>query len=144
MRLKIFRNCCLNISIPFFQSVKEVLEASYQVVQGFLWKFKVKLHVGGNDVICNFKVWERSWIPNGRDVKVNCDNTKTYNLTQNPVQQREKSGKSRRDILVRKRRQTSRKRLGGITPKDVNDEEVQLFLREALAEINAGEGPDYR
>jgi hypothetical protein len=32
---------------------------------------------------------------------------------------------------------------GGVSPIDVNHEDVQLFLREALREINAGEGPDY-
>lgn len=33
---------------------------------------------------------------------------------------------------------------GGVRPEDVNSKDIQLFLKEALDEINAGEGPDYR
>jgi hypothetical protein len=32
---------------------------------------------------------------------------------------------------------------GGVSSIDVNDENVKLFLDEALAEINASEEPDY-
>lgn len=44
--------------------------------------------------------------------------------------------------LARERRQLGVP--GGVSPIDVNDENVQLFLQEALAEVNAGEDPDYR
>jgi len=33
--------------------------------------------------------------------------------------------------------------VGGVTPINVHDEDVQLFLKEALVDINAGEEPDY-
>jgi len=33
---------------------------------------------------------------------------------------------------------------GGDFPVDINDENVQLYLKEALAEINAGEEPNYK
>lgn len=42
--------------------------------------------------------------------------------------------------LNRERRQIP----GGVSSIDVNDDDVQLYLTEALAEINAGEEPDYR
>lgn len=32
---------------------------------------------------------------------------------------------------------------GGVSAIDVNDEDVKLYLNEALAEVNAGEDPDY-
>jgi len=32
---------------------------------------------------------------------------------------------------------------GRISPIDINDENVQLYLKEALVDINAGEEPDY-
>lgn len=115
----------------------EILEASYQSVQGDLYKFKVKVLVGGNTAICHFEVWEQGWIVDGRDVKVNCDNDKKYKLTQNPVYQRGKSKRSRRDAL-------SPVPPGGVYQENVNHKDVQLYLREALEEINAGEEPDYR
>lgn len=85
---------------------------------------------GDNDVICDFEVWEQSWLENGRDVKVHCDNRKLYSFSQNPVAQREKA---------RNKRQVP----GAPRPTDVTDENVLLYLNEALAEINEKEEPDY-
>ena len=68
--------------------MKEILQASLQIVAGELYKFSVALKRDTTDVICVFKVWEQSWMFNGRDVEVECDNNKTYKLTQNPVSMR--------------------------------------------------------
>jgi hypothetical protein len=95
-----------------------------------LYEFKVAVSSGNDEVICNFEVWEQSWIENGRDVKVHCDNQKLYKLTQNPVAQREKA-RNRRQLV------------GAPLPTDVNNEDVLLYLNEALAEINEKEDPDY-
>lgn len=122
----------------FLFSVKKVLEATRQVVSGFATKFKVLLELEGKDVTCDFDVWEQGWIPNGRKVKVECDNEKKYNLTQNPVSQRNKQ-RARRD--TRERRQLGVP--GGINPIDVDHEDVQLYLSEAFTEINASDEPDY-
>lgn len=42
--------------------------------------------------------------------------------------------------MTRSRRQIP----GGVSPLDVNDDRLQIYLIEALNEINAGEDPDYR
>lgn len=68
--------------------MEKILQASQQVVAGVLYNFRVALKKEGADVVCVFKVWEQSWMLNGRDVEVKCDNQKTYNLTQNPVSMR--------------------------------------------------------
>lgn len=44
--------------------------------------------------------------------------------------------------LARERRQLGVP--GGVVPIDVKSDDVQLYLQEALAEVNAGEEPDYR
>jgi hypothetical protein len=36
-----------------------------------------------------------------------------------------------------------RNRVGGARPIDVNDEDVQLFLNEAIEKVNGDEDPDY-
>ena len=47
--------------------------------------------------------------------------------------------------MTRERRGLGKKNLlGGRTPLDPADEDVQLYLSEALAHINAGEEPDYK
>lgn len=82
--------------------------------------------VGGSEVTCHFEVWEQSWLPNGRQTKVNCDNAKTYSLTQMPVYQREKS-RTRRDNSV-----------GALQPVDKNDEKVLKLLETHLKRLDTG------
>jgi hypothetical protein len=74
----------------FLFSVTKVLEATVQVVAGTLHKFKVELLNDNNKVICDFEVWERAWLKDGRQVKMHCDNNKLYSFVQTPVNQREK------------------------------------------------------
>lgn len=123
MRLQIPSNKPSNISNS---SVQEILEASTQVVAGDLVKFKVKLLLGESDVICHFEVWERVWIANGRDVKVNCDNQKAYKFLQMPMSQREKL-RRRRDTLV-----------GAPAEIDSNDEKVLDLLQTHLKRLDTG------
>lgn len=109
-----------------FSSVKQILEATSQVVSGRLVKIKALLKLGDNDVTCLFEVWEQSWIPDGRKVKVECDNQKKYALTQNPVSQREKL-RSKRDTRVG-------------APSDVNndDKAVVELLTTHLKRLDTG------
>lgn len=100
--------------------------ATTQVVSGSLVKIKALMNVGGNDVVCHFEVWEQSWIPNGRQVKVTCENQKEYNLTQNPAAQRGKS-RTRRDTLV-----------GAPAEVDNNDESVLNLLSTHLKRLDTG------
>lgn len=89
-------------------------------------KIKAVLKVGDHDTVCHFEVWEQAWIPNGRQVKVTCDNEKKYNLTQNPTAQREKS-RSRRDTLV-----------GAPAEVDNKDENVLNLLNTHLKRLDTG------
>lgn len=68
----------------------KILQATKQIVAGELYTFRVALIKDAADVICEFKVWEQSWMLNGRDVEVNCDNQNIYKFTQNPVGMRTK------------------------------------------------------
>ena len=88
------------------------------------------IDVGGQDVTCDLDISEQSWVPNGRQVNINCDNQKLYKFNQNPVYQRQQ---------VRNRRQI----VGGASPVDINDDQVQLYLTEAVDEVNGKEDPDY-
>ena len=90
-----------------------------------LYKFRVSLRSGGNDVICKFNVWEQSWIENGRKVEVECDNKKTYKLTQNPVNKRAKS-RSRRQLV------------GGPSDVESNDDHVNNLLENHLQRLETG------
>lgn len=70
--------------------VVKILQATKKIVSGELYTFRVALKKDAADVICEFKVWEQSWMLNGRDVEVKCDNENVYKLTQNPVNMRSK------------------------------------------------------
>lgn len=89
-------------------------------------KFKVLLLVAGNDVNCDFEVWEQAWLADGRQVKVNCDNRKLYSFTQTPVAQRSKS-RTQRDTLV-----------GAPAEIDNNDETVLNLLSTHLKRLDTG------
>lgn len=106
--------------------IKEVLEASTQVVAGRLVKIKAVLLFGESDVTCNFEVWEQAWLPDGRKVKVDCSNEKIYSLTQTPVNQRGKS-REKRDTLV-----------GAPLEIDHNDETVLNLLSSNLKRLDTG------
>lgn len=81
---------------------------------------------GDADVTCHFEIWERAWLADGRQVKVTCDNDKTYSLTQTPVNQRGKS-RSRRETIVG-------------APVDVanDDETVRNLLLTHLKRLDTG------
>lgn len=103
-----------------------MLSASSQVVSGSLTKIKVKMLLSGNEVVCDFEVWEQSWLPSGRKVKVNCDNEKLYSFSQNPVSQRGKE-RAKRDVLV-----------GAPLTIDNDDETVHKLLGDHLKRLDTG------
>lgn len=82
--------------------------------------------LGDNDVTCNFKVWERVWIPDGREVTVECDNSKLYSFKQQPAGYKAKDRK-RRDTLV-----------GAPAEIDNNDEKVTKLLTTHLKRLDTG------
>ncbi|KAL7042638.1 hypothetical protein ACKWTF_001228 [Chironomus riparius] len=110
--------------------IKKIISASSQIVQGIRYRIKVLIEYGGEDVTCDLDIWEQSWIVDGREVKIICDNMKLYKFNQNPVYQRQKS---------RNRRQIP----GAPSSIDSDDDQVDLFLREAVDEVNGQEDPDY-
>jgi cathepsin F len=104
----------------------KVTKASRQVVQGISIKFTAELSANNEKTICEFSIWEQSWLQNGRDVKVKCDNAKLYAFTQNPVSQRNK---------VRNRRETL---VGGESKIENDDEQVTQLLNEHLGRLDTG------
>lgn len=110
---------------PYF-SIKEIKSATQQVVSGILYRIKAVLTVADEEVICDFEIWEQSWIKNGREVKINCNNSKLYKFNQDPVGQRGKS---------RKRRQ-----LVG-APADLTQEEQESahnLLKQHISRLDTG------
>lgn len=118
-------------------TIKSVSDATTQVVAGKLVKFKAVLLFNNYDEVnCDFEVWERAWIKDGREVKVNCDDKKLYNFKQTPVNQREKN--------QNRVKRSDPQKVGAPTPvQPFEDDNVKLYLSEALIEINKGEDPDY-
>ncbi|CRL01524.1 CLUMA_CG014251, isoform B [Clunio marinus] len=125
--VKLFLNEALtevNASEEPDYSIKEITEATSQVVAGRLVKFTVKLLSGENEVECKFEVWERVWLEDGREVKINCDNEKHYKLKQKP---QGKKVRERRDTLV-----------GAPAEIDNNDEKVLSLLSTNLKRLDTG------
>lgn len=73
-------------------------------------------------VICDFDIWERVWIDNGKQTKVSCNDEKKFNFKQQPKQ------RSKRDVLV-----------GAPQVLDNKDEHVNGLLKEHLARLDTGE-----
>jgi len=70
-------------------SVKQVTSATRQVVSGSLYEFTVILLEDSKEISCKFRVWERPWVENGREVTITCDDEKAYNLKQQPKKPKE-------------------------------------------------------
>lgn len=84
-----------------------------------------------NPVICNFEVWERAWKEiDGREVKVNCENEKSYKFKQAP--------KIREMRTSRKRRSPRNQLVGGATEIDKNDKDVSDLLTNHLSRLDTG------
>ena len=97
-------------------------------------KIQAKLLVGKSDVICNFSVWERAWIADGREVTVNCDNEKEFKLKQKPAGY---SG----DALVSspvKNEDEKKKLVGEVKPVENDDEKVLGLLSTHLKRLDTG------
>lgn len=109
-------------------SVKKISDITKQVVSGSLTKFKAILLFKDNEVNCHFEIWEQAWIPDGRQVKVNCNNDKKYEFKQIPVNQREKNKiRQKRDTLV-----------GGPTELESNDPDALKLLDAHLKRLDTG------
>lgn len=148
MKIPIIRELfCFHIELVvlnylLLNRVKKILEASFQVVAGSLHRFKVELINDGKIVICDFEIWERAWIRNGREVKIDCDNKKVYNFNQNPVNQRGKSRTKRSNsdesTEVNDNVQVGQTIVGGHTVIDSDDEKVQDLLKAHLKRLDTG------
>lgn len=112
-------------SIIQFSRLVRVISATSQVVAGIKYKIKAEYNVGGSNVICDFDVWEQSWIKNGRKVTIICDNQKLYSFQQIPVSQR---GQKRR------RRQI----VGGAKDVSTDDEDANKLLNEHITRLETG------
>lgn len=51
----------------------QVKSATKQVVAGVLYKLKIDIKVNGVQKTCDYEVWDRSWLPEGKEVKVQCE-----------------------------------------------------------------------
>ena len=83
------------------------------------------MSVGGSNVICDFEIWERAWIKDGRQVTINCDNQKLYKFNQNPVNQR---------VQKRRRRQL----VGGAKEVAADDPEANQLLKDHIQRLDTG------
>lgn len=100
----------------------EIKKASRQVVAGFRYRITAEFKTSENpSVLCEFDIWERSWIENGRVVKTNCNNEKKYEFKQQPKE------RVKRDILV-----------GAPEESDPNDEHVSGLLNDHLSRLATG------
>lgn len=75
--------------------VAEIVSASKQVVSGLLYRLRVKFIAttcsknsadaaencteleGADPQVCNVKIWDQPWLPNGRQYTINCDDKPT-------------------------------------------------------------------
>lgn len=58
------------------RKIVKVLSASTQVVEGILYRLQVKVIVEGKTKICDYEVWERSWLKPAKEVKETCEDDK--------------------------------------------------------------------
>jgi Cystatin domain/Cathepsin propeptide inhibitor domain (I29) len=108
--------------------VKKVLSATRQLVSGLSYKIKAELEIDQKTVVCKFKIWEQSWLENGLDVKVTCENDKVYSYKQQPSVK----------YQSRKKRQVGVP--GGIHESSHEDEEkVRNLLSEHLSRLVTGD-----
>jgi cathepsin F len=109
-------------------TVKRVYGATTQVVAGSLVKFNADLLFQDNEVTCAFEVWERAWIPDGRQVKVNCNDEKKFEFKQIPLNQRDKNKtRQKRDTLV-----------GGPQEIEKDDKDALELLNNHLSRLDTG------
>lgn len=114
-------------------------------------RFKVELSHDGKSVICDFEVWEQSWIKDGREVTINCNNKKLYKFNQNPVFQREKlekksrkkrsesdSDESEESREVNDNVKIGQAIVGGHTIVNNDDEQVRELLKTHLERLDTG------
>lgn len=80
-----------------------------------------------NVIFCNFEVWERVWIKNGREVKVKCENEKHYNFKQEPKKSSSRMRRSVQNSIV-----------GGSTEIAKDDKEANSLLLEHLKRLDTG------
>ncbi len=103
--------------------MKKIHSASQQVVAGVKYGITAEFETtDSKSVTCDFDIWERVWIPNGRHVKVDCNDAKKYNFKQQPKR------RTKRDVLV-----------GAPNFVDVKDEHVNGLLKDHLTRLDTGE-----
>lgn len=99
-----------------------IKKASQQVVAGMKYKISAEFKTSENpSILCDFEIWERVWVENGREVKINCNNEKKFNFKQQPKK------RAKRDILV-----------GAPIEADKNDEYVNGLLKQHLSRLSTG------
>jgi cathepsin F len=82
-----------------------------------------------NPVTCNFEVWERAWIKeNGREVKVNCENEKSYKFKQDPKPRETRTRRSAEHLQI----------VGGANEISKDDEDANELLTNHLSRLDTG------
>ncbi|KAG5884611.1 hypothetical protein JTB14_023810 [Gonioctena quinquepunctata] len=134
--------------------IKEILSASTQVVSGTLLRVKAKVIVsdcekgnngnvdecgeleGATGKVCNFKIWNRPWLPKGRETNIKCEEEEqTYSF------------RTRRDIQETPTgdyKRTRRGIKGGVKDLEKDDQRVKESLTEGLLHLDSQSPHEHR